>query len=141
MDQSFRRQYEADYRFQRIFTTFSGFALFIACLGLLGLVTYTAQQRTKEIGIRKVLGSSVFGIIQLLSIDFIKLVIIAICIAIPVAYLAMNKWLNNFAYHIDMQWWMFAIAGFSALLIAFVTVSYQALKAARANPVKSLRDQ
>ncbi|QQD14481.1 ABC transporter permease [Sphingobacterium sp. UDSM-2020] len=141
LDQSFKRQYEADYRFQRIFTTFSGFAIFIACLGLLGLVTYTAQQRTKEIGIRKVLGSSVFGIMQLLSLDFIKLVIIAICIAIPVAYWAMGKWLNNFAYHIDMQWWMFGIAGVSALFIALTTVGYQALKAAKANPVDSLRDQ
>lgn len=141
LDQSFKRQYEADYRFQRIFTTFSGFALFIACLGLLGLVTYTAQQRTKEIGIRKVLGSSIFGIIQLLSLDFIKLVIIAMCIAIPVAYWAMGRWLNNFAYHIDMQWWMFGIAGMSALFIALTTVGYQALKAAKANPVDSLRDQ
>ncbi|UIR55118.1 ABC transporter permease [Sphingobacterium sp. SRCM116780] len=141
LDESFDRQYEADYRFRRIFTTFSGFALFIACLGLLGLITYTAQQRTKEIGIRKVLGASIFGIIQLLSIDFIKLVLIAICIATPIAYWAMNKWLDNFAYHIDMQWWMFATAGMSALFIALVTVSYQALKAARANPVNSLRDQ
>ncbi|MNL41954.1 FtsX-like permease family protein [compost metagenome] len=104
-------------------------------------MTYTAQQRTKEIGIRKVLGSSVFGIIQLLSFDFIKLVIIAMCIAIPVAYWAMGKWLNNFAYHIDMQWWMFGIAGVSALFIALTTVGYQALKAAKANPVDSLRDQ
>lgn len=141
LDNNFAKQYEADYRFQRIFTTFSGLALFIACLGLLGLITYTAQQRTKEIGIRKVLGASIMGIIQLLALDFMRLVLIAICLATPIAYWAMDMWLHNFAYHIAMQWWIFALAGIGALLIAMVTISFQALKAAKANPVTSLRNE
>jgi len=140
LNDSFNRQYEADYRFQRLFTAFSGLALFIACLGLLGLATYTAQQRTKEIGVRKVLGATTISIVHLLTLDFIKLVIIAILIATPVAWLAMDKWLADFAYHIHIQWWMFAIAGCSALLIAMCTVGWQAIRTAGANPVDSLRE-
>jgi len=140
LDDSFNHQYEADFRFQRLFTAFSGLALFIACLGLLGLATYTAQQRTKEIGVRKVLGATTFNIVHLLSLDFMKLVILAIIIATPVAWFAMDKWLANFAYHINIQWWMFTIAGLSALSIAMLTVGWQAIKTAGANPVNSLRE-
>jgi putative ABC transport system permease protein len=139
LDESFRRQYEADIRFRGLFTFFSGFAILIACLGLLGLATYSAQQRTKEIGVRKVLGASVGSIVQLLSKDFVKLVCVAIIIATPVAWWAMSKWLEGFAYRINISWWVFAAAGLLALLIALITVSFQAIKAALANPVKSLR--
>ncbi|WP_293939617.1 ABC transporter permease [Sphingobacterium sp. UBA5996] len=141
LDDNFNRQYEADFNFRRLFTAFSGLALFIACLGLLGLVTYTAQQRTKEIGVRKVLGASIYHLILLLSSDFIKLLAVALLIATPLSWMAMKKWLDNFAYHIDPQWWMFVFAGFATIIIALVTVSYQTLKAARANPVDSLRDE
>lgn len=141
LDDSFNRQYEADYRFRTLFSAFSGLALFIACLGLLGLATYTAQQRTKEIGIRKVLGASTLSIVRLLSLDFLRLVIIAIVIAIPAAWWAMNQWLNDFAYHISIQWWMFAIAGGTCLIIALLTVSGQAIRASMANPVNSLRNE
>lgn len=141
LDDNFNRQYEADYNFRRLFTAFSSLALFIACLGLLGLVTYTAQQRTKEIGVRKVLGASIYNLVLLLSSDFIRLLVIALCIATPLSWIAMNKWLDNFAYHIEPKWWMFAFAGFSAVLIALVTVSFQTFKAAKANPVDSLRDE
>ncbi|ULT27379.1 hypothetical protein KUH03_11880 [Sphingobacterium sp. E70] len=141
LDDNFNRQYEADYNFRRLFTAFSSLALFIACLGLLGLVTYTAQQRTKEIGVRKVLGASIYNLVLLLSSDFIRLLVIALCIATPLSWIAMNKWLDNFAYHIEPKWWMFAFAGFTAVLIALVTVSFQTFKAAKANPVDSLRDE
>ncbi|TDS15950.1 ABC transporter permease [Sphingobacterium paludis] len=141
LDESFNRQYEADYRFRRLFSAFSGLALFIASLGLLGLATYTAQQRTKEIGIRKVLGASTFSIVKLLSVDFLRLVTMAIFIAVPLAWWAMNLWLNDFAYHITIQWWIFAMAGAAALFIAIFTVSGQAIRASLANPVDSLRDE
>lgn len=139
------KQWELFYRHDKIRETIllimAGLAVFIACLGLLGLATYTAQQRTKEIGIRKVLGASVSGIVRLLSKDFIRLVLIAILIASPIAWWAMNKWLEDFAYRIEIQWWMFAVAGFAAVVIALFTVSWQAIRAAVANPVESLRDE
>ncbi len=141
LDESFSRQYAADFRFRRLFTVFSGLALFIACLGLLGLATYTAQQRTKEIGVRKVLGASISSIIRLFSFDFVKLVLIAIVVASPIAWWAMNKWLEDFAYRIAIQWWMFAVAGLTAVVIALLTVSWQAIRAAMANPVESLRTE
>src|SRR5690606_1634438 len=115
--------------------------LLISCLGLYGLAAFTAFQRTKEIGIRKVLGATVGGIASLLSKDFIKLVLIALMIATPIAWWAMNKWLENFAFKITVQWWMFAFAGLGAVTIALLTVSYQAIKAAIANPVDSLRSE
>jgi putative ABC transport system permease protein len=108
---------------------------------LFGLVTYAAEQRTKEIGVRKVLGASVGSIVAMLSKDFAKLVLIASIIAFPVAWWSMNQWLQSFAYRINISWWVFVAAGFSALLIALVTVSFQAIKAAIANPVKSLRSE
>lgn len=116
-------------------------AIFVACLGLFGLVAFTAEQRTKEIGIRKVIGASVSGIAQLLTKDLLKLVIVSILIASPIAWWAMNKWLQSFAYRINMSWWIFIAAAGTALLIAFITVSSQAIKAALANPVKSLRTE
>ena len=115
--------------------------IFIACLGLFGLATYSAEQRIKEIGVRKVLGATVLNLASLLSKDFLKLVFIANGIAFPIAWWATNKWLQEYAYHIDVQWWVFAIAGISACGIALLTVSYQAIKAAIANPVKSLRTE
>lgn len=141
LDVDFNRQYQSDLRFRKIFTTFSVLAIMIACLGLLGLATYSAEQRTKEIGVRKVLGASVSDIVVMLSKDFVKLVLIAIVIASIIAWWAMNKWLEDFAYRIEIQWWMFALAGLMALVIALVTVSRQAIRAAIANPVDSLRDE
>ncbi len=141
LDKSFEAQYKSDQRSGTLFNVFAGIAIFISCLGLFGLATYTAQVKTKEIGIRKVLGASVSGIVTLISKDFLKLVIIAIIIAIPVAWWAMNKWLHGFAYRINISWWVFVMAGMLALLIALITVSFQAIKAAIANPVKSLRTE
>ena len=113
----------------------------LVVLGLFGLVTYAAEQRTKEIGVRKVLGASVGGIVAMLSKDFAKLVLIASVIAFPVAWWAMNKWLQSFAYRINISWWIFVVAGMAAIVIALITVSFQAIKAAMANPVKSLRTE
>ena len=120
---------------------FASLAIFISCLGLFGLAAYTAERRIKEIGIRKVLGASVAGLAGLLSKDFLKLVIISCVIAFPVAWLALNKWLQSYQYRIDVHWWVFAVAGIMAILIAVATVSYQAIKAALTNPVKSLRSE
>jgi putative ABC transport system permease protein len=141
MDADFNKIYNAEQRTGKLFITFAIFAIFIACLGLFGLVTYAAEQRTKEIGVRKVLGASVGSIVAMLSKDFAKLVLIASIIAFPVAWWSMNQWLQSFAYRINISWWVFVAAGFSALLIALVTVSFQAIKAAIANPVKSLRSE
>lgn len=116
-------------------------AIVIACLGLFGLATFLAEQRTKEIGIRKVLGATVNNVLTLLSKDFLKLVLIAFVVAAPVAWWGMNKWLQDFTYRTDISWWVFALAGVAALLIALITVSFQAIKAALANPVKSLRTE
>ncbi|MBC7919538.1 MAG: ABC transporter permease [Ferruginibacter sp.] len=141
LDDSFDALYKAEDRLAKMFAAFTGFAVFIACLGLFGLVTFTAETRTKEIGIRKVLGASVSAIVSLLSKDFIKLVMIANVLAWPLAYYAMSRWLENFAYRISMGWWEFALAGGLALVIALLTVGFQAIKAAVANPVKSLRTE
>ncbi|AQG81065.1 ABC transporter permease [Spirosoma montaniterrae] len=141
MDQSYARMYDNVQRVSRIFTSFAFLAIFIACLGLFGLATFTAQQRTKEIGVRKVLGASVSSIVALLSKDFLKLVLIAIVIASPIAWWAMNRWLQDFAYKIDIEWWVFAVAGLLAVGIALLTVSFQSIKAALINPVKSLRSE
>ena len=140
-DESFDQQYRNDQRFATLFTISAGMAIFIACLGLLGLVAFTAQQRTKEIGMRKVLGATVANIVTLLSKDFLKLVIIGFLIAVPVTWYTMSKWLENFAYRIEIGVPIFLISGMVALLIAFVTVSWQSVKAALANPVNSLRNE
>jgi putative ABC transport system permease protein len=141
LDQNFADQYATEQKQQQLALIFTALAVFIACLGLFGLAAFTAQQRVKEIGIRKVLGASVPSIIMMLSKTYIKLVIVAICIATPVAWFVMNKWLQDFAYRINIHWWMFAAAGFVAIFIALMTVSFQAIKAAIANPVKSLRTE
>jgi ABC-type antimicrobial peptide transport system permease subunit len=141
LDKAFEAQYKSEQRAGTLFNVFAGIAIFISCLGLFGLATYTAQVKTKEIGIRKVLGASVAGIVQLVSKDFLKLVITAIVIATPVAWWAMNKWLQGFEYRVSVAWWVFALAGVLASLIALLTVSFQAIKAAIANPVKSLRTE
>lgn len=139
LDQSFDRLYQSEQRLSEIFGAFSLLSVLIACLGLFGLASYAVQERTKEIGIRKVLGASVPQIVNLVANDFIKLVLIANVIAWPLAYYAMNKWLQNFAYRTDIGLWIFVLSGILALAIALLTVSSQAIKAARANPVESLR--
>ncbi len=141
MDADFNNIYTAEQQTGKLFITFAVFAIFIGCLGLFGLVTYAAEQRTKEIGVRKVLGASASGIVAMLSKDFAKLVLIASFIAFPVAWWAMNKWLQSFAYRISISWWVFVVAGIAAIVIALITVSFQAIKAAVANPVKSLRTE
>ena len=141
MDDLFNKTYSTEQKTGSILNIFSVLIILVASLGLFGLVTYTAEQRTKEIGIRKVLGASVSQVTQMLSKEFLKLVLIASLIAFPVAWWAMNKWLQSFAYRISISWWIFLVAGFGALLIALITVSFQAIKAAIANPVKSLRTE
>lgn len=141
LDESFNQMYSAEQRVGKIALLFSLLAVFIACMGLFGLATFIAEQRTKEISIRKVLGASVGGIVRLLSKDFIKLVLIAIVIAVPLAWWGMNTWLQDFTYRVNMDWWIFALAGISAVLIALITVSFQAIKAALTNPAKSLRTE
>jgi putative ABC transport system permease protein len=131
--------YRAEERLGKIFSAFSFLAIFIACLGLFGLASFTAEQRTKEIGIRKVLGASVSNIIFLLSKEFTRWVIVANLIAWPVAYLAMRRWLESFAYRVGITPWAFLLSAFMALVIAFLTVSFQAVKAALANPVDCIR--
>jgi putative ABC transport system permease protein len=141
LDEAFDSMYRSEQRIGKIFISFAILAIFIACLGLFGLATFTAEQRTKEIGIRKVLGASVPQIVQLLSKDFVRLVIIGIVIASPIAYYFMDKWLQDFAYRVEISWWIFALAGIVAISIALLTVSYQAIRAALMNPVKSLRTE
>jgi putative ABC transport system permease protein len=141
VDDNFNKQYVSEKQYSQLFTTASFWAIFIACMGLFGLATFTVESRTKEIGIRKVLGASVASITTLLSKDFLKLVLIAIIIASPIAYYFMDKWLADFAYKINIDWWIFALAGFLAVLIAFLTVGYQSVKAALMNPVKSLKTE
>jgi putative ABC transport system permease protein len=141
LDEMFDQQYKADRRFGQIVAVFSGFTLFITCLGLLGLTAYTVRRRTKEIGVRKILGASVADMVALLSKDFMKLVLIAVLIATPIAWYVMSRWLQSFAYRIELQWWIFALAGLLAVLVALATVSLQSVKAAMMNPVDSLRSE
>jgi len=141
LDESFDEQYRSEERFGKLFLNFAILAIFISCLGLLGLASYSTIQRTKEIGIRKVLGASVSNIVNLLSKDFLRLVAISALIAFPVAWFAMNKWLQDFAYRTGVSWWIFLMAGILATLIALFTISFQAIKAAVANPVRSLRTE
>ena len=141
LDDSFNEMYKSEQRVGKIALIFSTLAILIACLGLFGLATFISEQRTKEIGIRKVLGASVEGIVRLLSKDFLKLVGISFVIAAPLSWWIMNSWLKDFAYRIPLEWWIIGLAGFIALLIALTTVSFQAIKAAIANPVSSLRSE
>lgn len=139
LDQRFEKLYSREQTQQLLFSIFSGIAIFISCLGLLGLSMFMAELRIKEIGIRKVLGASVYNLVVLLSGNFLKLVLIAILIASPIAGYVMNKWLESFAYRIALQWWMFGLAGILAVVIALLTISFQSVKAALMNPVRSLR--
>ena len=141
LDENFDKLYQSEQRQATIFTVFACIAIFIACLGLFGLSAFAISQRIKEIGVRKVLGANVSGIVALLSKDFLKLVAVAAVMAFPLAWYAMNNWLKDFAYRIDIQWWVFVLAGILAALIAFFTVSFQAIKAAVANPVTALRSE
>lgn len=141
LDEEFNKQYKAEQRTGTISMIFSILAILIACLGLFGLVTYAAEQRVKEIGIRKVLGAAIPDIMSMLSKDFVKLILISICIASPVAWWMMTRWLQDFAYRVNISWWIFAGTGLLVLLIAFVTSVFQTLKAAMANPVESLRTE
>ena len=141
VDDDFNKIFTAESLIEKLASIFAVLAIFISCIGLFGLAAYTAEQRTKEIGIRKVLGASVTEMVELLSRDFLKLVIISCVIAFPIGWWSMNSWLQNYQYRTSIQWWVFGIAGVSALLLAVITVSYQALKAALSNPIKSLRTQ
>jgi len=133
--------YREDKIRETIFFLAALLTILIACLGLFGLATYAARQRIKEIGIRKVLGASITNIVAMLSKDFLKLVVISALLAFPIAWWAMNNWLQDFAYHINISWWIFLAAGSLAVLIALLTISFQAIKAALTNPVKSLRGE
>jgi putative ABC transport system permease protein len=141
VDERLAKQYEAEKKLQQLFTLFSALTTALAALGIFGLIVHAAQQRTKEIGVRKVFGASVASIARLLSFHFVKLVFLAIGVASPIAWYFLNKWLQGFAYRITISWWMFALAGSMAVLIAMLTVSFHAIKAATANPVKSLRSE
>jgi putative ABC transport system permease protein len=141
LDEFFDKQYRAEEKFGNLFSNFAVFAIFISCLGLLGLALYSTIQRTKEIGVRKVLGASISGIVSLLSLDFIKLVMIAFVIATPIAWFGMKTWLADFAYRTSLSWYIFALAGMAAIVIACCTIGFHAIKAALANPVKTLRSE
>ena len=141
LDQKVAEQYATEQTTQRLFTVFSALAIFIACIGLMGLAAYATQQRFREIGVRKVLGASVTGIITMLSMDFLKLILWSVLLAFPVAWWAMHNWLQSFAYRVTVSWWIFLLAGFISVLIAMITISFQAVKAALMNPVKSLRSE
>jgi len=141
LDERIAEFYEEDAKLSQLFRIFAGIAIFIGCLGLYGLVSFVAVQKTKEIGIRKVLGASLTNIVSLLSKDFIKLVLLANVLAWPLAWWTMQKWLQDFTFRIQIGWWMFAVAGLGALVIALITVSFQAIKAGLANPVKALRSE
>jgi putative ABC transport system permease protein len=141
LDERYNETYKAEQKTGQILGLFAGLTIFVACLGLFGLATFTAEQRTKEIGVRKVLGASVAGIVALLSKDFLKLVSIAIVIALPVSWWMMSRWLQDFAYKIDISWWVLALSGLLSIAVALFTVSFQSIKAALMNPVKSLRSE
>ncbi|MBX2870447.1 MAG: ABC transporter permease [Saprospiraceae bacterium] len=141
LDQTIERYYEGEGRLYGLFKIFAFLALLISCLGLWGLATFAALQRTKEIGIRKVLGANLGQLIVLLSKDFIRLIVISLVVAIPLAWYGMNKWLQNFAYSIDMQWWFFALSAIIVLIIALFTISFQSIRTARLNPISSLRNE
>jgi putative ABC transport system permease protein len=141
LDEYFNRQYQADQQFGQAFAFFAGLAIFVACLGLFGLASFTTGQRTKEIGVRKVLGASVRDILLLLSTDFMRLVLVAFVAALPVAWYIMHQWLQTYAFRTGLPWWLFIGAGVFVLLVALLTVSFQSIKAALSNPVKSLRNE
>ena len=139
LDDDFNRQYQAEVRFGQVFTAFAALAIFISCLGLFGLVAFTAQQRTKEIGVRKVLGASVSSIVLLLCQSFIGLIVLAILLAAPIAYFGMSHWLQSFAYRVNIHLSVFLLTGAAALLVMCLTIGFQSIKAALTKPVKALR--
>jgi ABC-type antimicrobial peptide transport system permease subunit len=141
VDDQFNQMFLSEMLMSKLARVFAALAIIISCLGLFGLAAYTAERRTKEIGIRKVLGASVPGIAGLLSKDFLRLVVVSCLIAFPVAWWAMHSWLQDYQYRVSIHWWVFAAAGILSVLIALLTVSFQAIKAAIANPVKSLRTE
>jgi ABC-type antimicrobial peptide transport system permease subunit len=141
LDAEYQAQYAAEQRVAILSKYFAVLAIFISCLGLFGLAAFTAERRLKEIGIRKVLGSSELGIVFLLSGDFTKMVVLAVVIAIPASYLLITYWLSSFAYRIPLTWWYFALGGVLALITAWLTVGTQAIKAARVNPARCLKDE
>jgi len=141
VDESYARKFNDERRTKSLAGLFAGLTIFISCLGLFGLAIYMTEYRIKEIGVRKVLGASVFSIASLLSKDFLKLIIISVIIASPVAYFAMTKWLSDYYYRTEIHWWIFFGAGLLVILIALCTVSFHGIKAATANPVKSLRTE
>jgi putative ABC transport system permease protein len=141
VDADFQKNYTKEIKVSSIVGYFTAVAIVISCLGLFGLATFSAEQRIKEIGVRKVLGASVSNIVALLSMDFLKLVVVAVLIASPIAWFVMNKWLQNFAYKISISWFVFVVTTFAALFIALATISFQAIRAALTNPVKNLRTE
>jgi ABC-type antimicrobial peptide transport system permease subunit len=141
VDENVKKWYIEERRLSKISRIFTTLAILISCLGLFGLVSYVAEQKKKEIGIRKVLGASVKTVVKMLTTDFLKLVVIAFVIASPLAYYLMQKWLQDFEYRIEIKWWVFVLAGMLALIITILTVSFQAIKAALKNPVSNLRTE
>ena len=139
MDETYGAMYKAENKLSDLLWVFTVMAIVVGCMGLFGLAAFSAEQRTKELGIRKVLGASMFNIISLLSKNFLLLVVIASAIAFPIAWWASNSWLKDFPYRVNISWWVFGLATVAAIIIAFITVSFQAIKAALANPVQSLR--
>jgi ABC-type antimicrobial peptide transport system permease subunit len=140
-DQEYAKKFGNEERIGKLAGFFTVLAIFISCLGLFGLASFTAEQRTKEIGVRKVLGASVFNVWRLLSKEFFILVNVSLLIAVPAAYFFMHNWLQDYTYRTNISWWIFVIAGVSALLVTLLTISYQSIKAALMNPVKSLRTE
>ncbi|MGH7238267.1 MAG: ABC transporter permease, partial [Candidatus Saccharimonadales bacterium] len=140
-DDQYAQKFGDEERIGKLANFFAVLAIFISCLGLFGMAMFMAEQRTKEIGVRKVLGATVFGLWSLLSTDFVKLVVVSLLIAIPVAWYFMYNWLQHYSYHAGLSWWIFAATGAGAIMITLLTVSYQSIKAALANPVKSLKTE
>jgi putative ABC transport system permease protein len=141
IEEKLEKQYEAESKLHSLFLFFSGLTMFLSALGIFGLVVQAAEQRAKEVGIRKVLGASVAGIVGLISKDFVKLVVIAIVVASPLAWYGLQKWLENYPYRTTIHWWVFAVTGAAALAVTIGTVSFQAIRAATADPVRSLRNE
>jgi putative ABC transport system permease protein len=141
LDELYNETYLREANMNSLLRIFAILTIFVACLGLFGLVTFTTEQRFKEIGIRKVLGSSVPQIVGLLSKDFLKLIVVSFLIAFPLGYYAMQNWLQDFEYRTELQWWVFVVAGLITVLIAFITISYRSIQAALMNPVKSLKTE
>ncbi|MBC9930543.1 ABC transporter permease [Chitinophaga qingshengii] len=141
MDEMYNQQYKGDEQFGRVVKIFSGFTLFITCLGILGLTAFSITKRRKEIGIRKTLGASVTGIVALLTKDFVYLILIAVVIATPLTWWAMSQWLDNFAYHTAITWSVFSVAGILTMAIALITLSFQTVRAALENPAQALKSE